>query len=223
MPRLTLLTTPPLAALFACAFLCPTIVAADSSEALTERYIASTFRAMADTATNAPSDSEAAVTLSALLRDGMAVDATARYVLGRDWPDENPAAANRFRLQFLQFVSNALASAFRAYRPVALRVDRSRVSDGRILVESTLLVPGGRALQLTWIVRREGPKGRRRIVDFRLQGIEVQMFLKTLAGTALERDHGNLDAVIALYNRIPARIAPPSRAATTAEEGPTPP
>src|ERR1041385_7369976 len=100
MPRLTLLA-PPVAALLACALLCPTIVAADSSEALTERYIASTFRAMADTATAGPSDDDAAIALSTLLRDGMAVDATARYVLGRDWPEENPAAANRFRQQFL--------------------------------------------------------------------------------------------------------------------------
>lgn len=83
MPRLTLVAPPP-AALLVCALLCPTIVAADSSKAPTERYIASTFRAMADTATTVPSDDEAAVTLSALLRDGVAADATARYVLGRD-------------------------------------------------------------------------------------------------------------------------------------------
>jgi ABC-type transporter MlaC component len=221
MPRLTLLTPLP-TALLVCALLCPTIVAADSSEALTERYIASTFRAMADTATAASSDEQAAVALSALLRDGMAVDETARYVLGRDWPEENTAAARRFRQQFLRFVSNALASAFRAYRPLMLHVDRSRVSDGRILVESTLLAPGGQALPLTWIVRREGPKGRRRIVDFRLAGIEAQMFLKTLAGTALERDRGNLDAVIALYNGIAARMAS-GRQATTAPDAATPP
>jgi ABC-type transporter MlaC component len=218
MPRLTLLP----AALLACALLCPTIVAADSSEALTERYIASTFRAMADTATNAPTDGDAAAALSILLRDGMAVDATARYVLGRNWPDENPAAANRFRQQFLQFASNALASAFRAYQPMTLRVDRSRMSDGRILVDSAVLLPGGRAVPVTWIVRREGPKGRRRVVDFRMAGVEAQMLLKTLAGTALEREHGNLDAVIALYNGIIARMAP-GRPASSAQDGTTPP
>jgi ABC-type transporter MlaC component len=221
MPRLTLLTPLP-AALLVCALLCPTIVAADSSEALTERYIASTFRAMADTAMAASSDEAAAVALSTLLSDGMAVDETARYVLGRDWPEENPAAARRFRQQFLRFVSNALASAIRAYRPITLRVDRSRVSDGRILVESTLLASGSQELPLTWIVRREGPKGRRRIVDFRLAGIEAQMFLKTLADTALAQDHGNFDAVIALYNGIAARMSP-GRPAATAQDAATVP
>lgn len=96
-------------------------------------------------------------------------------------------------------------------------MDRSRESDGRILVESTLLLPGDRALPLTGIVRPEGPRGRRRIVDIRLEGIEAQAFLKTLAGTAPERDHGNLDAVIALYNGIAARMAAGGPAVTAQE------
>lgn len=213
MPRPTLLA----AALpvLLCALFCPTTAQADSSRALTERYIARTFRAMAEAARDATTEAEAAAALRPLLRSDIAVDETARYVLGRDWPDENTAAAARFREQFLHFVSNALASAFRTHPPVELRVDGSHVSDGRIQVQSALLV-GGRAWPLTWIVRREGPKGRRRIENFRLAGIDAQMMLREVAATALERNPGNLEAVIAVFNQIAARASAPERRAAEA-------
>jgi len=211
MPRLTLIAA--LSALL-CALLCPTIAAADSSEALVERYIASTFRAMADAAIEAPSQGDAAAALSTIIRNGMAVDATARFVLGSDWPTENPPAASRFREQFLDFVSNALASALRAHREVTLRVNHSRRSNERYLVDSALeLRPGGIALPLTWIVRPEGPKGRRRIEDFTLAGIDAQMMLRELAATTLEQRPGDLDAVAAMLDRLAARAGAPDKAA----------
>jgi ABC-type transporter MlaC component len=188
-----------------CALLCPTISSADSSEALTERYIASTFRAMADAAIDASSDDNAAVALSALIREKMAVDETARFVLGRAWPTGNPPAADRFRQQFLHFTVATLAGALRAHRTITLQVERGHRSDGRVLVESALVLRPGVALPLTWIVRPEGPKGRRRIVDFVLSGIDAQMVLRDLAASALERQPGNLDAVAALFDRLALR------------------
>jgi len=116
MPRLTLLAAAVPPALCCALLLSPTIAAADSSEALIERYIASTFRAMADTAIDAASVDEAATALSTLIRNGMEVDGAARFVLGKDWPTENPPKGARFRQQFLHFVSNALAGALRAHR-----------------------------------------------------------------------------------------------------------
>ncbi|HVZ02221.1 MAG TPA: ABC transporter substrate-binding protein [Dongiaceae bacterium] len=218
MPRLTLLaaTTLP-AALLACAgaVLCPTIAAADSSEALTERYIASTFRAMADTATDAASDGEAAAALSTLIRNDMAIDAAARFVLGADWPTENPPAGVRFRQQFLHFAATALAGALRAHREAVLRVESSRHSDGRFLVDSVLMLRPGLALPLTWIVRPEGPKGRRRIEDFVLAGIDARMMLRNLAASALEQPGGDPDAVAALFDRLAVRAGAPAAASAT--------
>jgi len=217
MPRLTLLAAAlPTAALvvFVCAFLCPTIATADSSEALTERYIASTFRAMADAAIGARSDDEAAAALSTMIRNDMAVDETARFVLGQDWPTENPQAGARFRQQFLHFVLNALAGALRTHRQVELRVERSRQSDGRILVESALFLRPGFALPLTWIVRPEGPKGRRRIEDFVLAGIGARMMLRNVAATVLEQRPANLDAVAALFDRLAVRAGAPASTAS---------
>jgi ABC-type transporter MlaC component len=200
MPRLA----PIAAALPAllCALLCPTIGSADSSEALTERYIASTFRAMADAAIGAPSDDKAIAALCTLIRNDMAVDETARFVLGRAWPTGNPPAADRFRQQFLHFTVAALAGALRAHPTITLQVERSRRSDGRILIESALVLRPGLVLPVTWIVRPEGPKGRRRIVDFVLAGIDAQMLLRELATSALERQPGNLDAVVALFDQL---------------------
>lgn len=206
MPRHTLIAA--LTALV-CALLCPTIAAADSSEALVERYIASTFRAMADAAIDAPSEEDAAVALSTMVRDALAVDATARYVLGADWPTDNPVAGARFRQQFLHFVSNALASALRAHRQVTLRVEHSRSSDGRILVDSALELRPGFAMPVTWVVRPEGPKGRRRIEDFVLAGIDARMMLRTLAAMSLEQQRGNLDAVADLFDRLALRAGAP--------------
>jgi ABC-type transporter MlaC component len=200
MPRLTLA-----AATLLCALLSPTITAADSSEALIERYIASTFRAMADAAIAAPSTEAAAATLRTRVRNDMAVDETAKFVLGRDWPSGNPPAGARFREQFLHFVSNALAGALRAHPDVALRVERSRRSDGRVLVDSALVLRPGFALPLTWIVRTEGPKGRRRIADFVLAGIDAQALLRNLAATSLEQHPGDLDQVAAMFDRLAAR------------------
>jgi len=215
MPRLTLLAAAVLPALCYALLLCPTIAAAaDSSEALTGRYIASTFRAMADTAIDAASDDEAAAALSAMIRNGMEVDGAARFVLGRDWPTENPPKGARFRQQFLHFVSNALASALRAHRQISLRVERSRRSDGRILVDSALVLRPGFALPLTWVVRPEGPKGRRRIEDFVLAGIDARMMLRNLAATALEQQPANLDAVAALFDRLAVRAGTPDSTAS---------
>jgi ABC-type transporter MlaC component len=208
MPHLTLIAALPA---LVCALLCPTIAAADSSEALVERYIASTFRAMADAAIGAPSQDDAAATLSTMIRDDMAVDATARFVLGNDWPTENPRAASRFRQQFLHFVSNALASVLRAHRQVTLRVEHSRRSDGRYLVDSALELRPGFALPLTWIVRPEGPKGRRRIEDFVLAGIDARMMLRSLAATSLEQQSGNLDASADLFDRLALRAGTSSQ------------
>ena len=221
MPRLTLLTAAPSVAPVAtaliavvCALLCPTIAAADSSEVLTERYIASTFRAMADAAIDASSNDQAAATLSTAIRNDMAVDEAARFVLGRDWPVENPPAGARFRQQFLHFVSNALAGALRSHRRIVLRVEHSRRSDGRILVDSALALRPGFALPLTWIVRPEGPKGRRRIEDFVLAGIDARMMLRNLASTALEQQPANLDAVAALFDRLAIRAGGPDSTAS---------
>ncbi|HVT51030.1 MAG TPA: ABC transporter substrate-binding protein [Dongiaceae bacterium] len=225
MPRLTLLAVvlsvsrlaAPLAC--ACALLCPTIVAADSSEALTERYIASTFRAMADAAIDASSDDDAAAALGTVIRNAMAVDETARFVLGRDWPTQNPQAGARFRQQFLHFASNALAGALRAHRGVTLQVKGSRLSDGRILVDSALVLRPGLTLPLTWIVRPEGPKGRRRIEDFVLAGIDARMMLRNAAAVTLEQRPGDLDAVAAMFDRLARKAGAP---AATAESGTSP-
>jgi ABC-type transporter MlaC component len=206
MPRLTLLAAAPLAV----ALLCPTNAAADSSEMLAERYIASTFRAMADTATRASSPEEAATALGTLIQNGWAVDAVARFVLGRDWPSENPASAARFRHQFLHFTATALAGALRSNGSVTLSVQRSHHSDGRILVDSTLISGSGRTLPVTWVVRTEGPKGRKRIEDFVVAGLDAEMMLRNLALTALERNPGNLDAVAALFDRLAARAGGPA-------------
>jgi hypothetical protein len=113
MPRLILLVAALALLAFVGPHLCPTIAAADSSEALTERYIASMFRAMADTAIGAASHDEATTTRSTMVRNEMAVDETARFVLGESWPTGNPSAGAGFRQQFLHFVSNALVGALR--------------------------------------------------------------------------------------------------------------
>jgi ABC-type transporter MlaC component len=211
MPHLTLLAAAPLLAV---ALLRPTIAAADSSEALAERYIASTFRAMADTAIDSPSDAAAAAALSTLIRNRMAIDMTARLVLGRDWPSENPPVAARFRQRFLQFAGAAFSGAIRGHGPLALQVERSHRSSGRIVVDSTVILGSGQSLPLTWIVRIEGPKGHRRIEDLILAGIDAQDMLRNLASTALERDPGNLDAVAALFDRLAARAGGPVREAS---------
>jgi len=216
MPRLTPFAAalPTAALVVLCAFLYPTIALADSSEALTERYIASTFRAMADAAIGAPSDDEAAARLGTMIRNDMAVDEAARFVLGRDWPTENPQAGARFRRQFLHFVSNALAGALRTHRQVELRVERSRRSDGRILVDSALVLRPGLAMPLTWIVRPEGPKGRRRIEDFVFAGIDARMMLRNIAATTLEQQPADLDAVAALLDRLAVRAGAPGSTAS---------
>lgn len=149
-----------------------------------------------------------------MIRNDMAVDEAARFVLGRDWPTENPQAGARFRRQFLHFVSNALAGALRTHRQVELRVERSRRSDGRILVDSALVLRPGLAMPLTWIVRPEGPKGRRRIEDFVFAGIDARMMLRNIAATTLEQQPADLDAVAALLDRLAVRAGAPGSTAS---------
>jgi hypothetical protein len=154
MPRLILFVAALALLAFVGPHLCPTIAAADSSEALTGRYMASIFRAMADTAICAPSDDGASTTLGRMVRNKMTVDETARFVLSGGCPTENPSAGAGFRQQFLHFVSNACVGALRMHRQITLRAERSPRSGGWVRADSGLVLHPGLALPRTIALER---------------------------------------------------------------------
>jgi phospholipid transport system substrate-binding protein len=216
MPHSATLALPALALLRM--LLGPAPAMADSPQALTESYIAGTFRAMLETALEAPTDQQAAAALRPLLQRDFAIDETARFVLGRYWPANNPPAGTRFQEEFGDFAADALAAALRAHPDLTLTIRRSRNTGEDSLVESDLAFGSAEPVPVTWYVHQDGATGARRIVDFSLAGIDARIMLRTLAAGALERDSGNFAGLIALLRQVAGRAATERPTKNTAAE-----
>ena len=199
MPRLA-----PIA--LACVLLLPRLAAGDSREQLAESYIASTFRAIVAVAQGASSDRDAMEALRGWLDQAVALDATACFVLGKNWPTNNAEMGLRFQQQFRELAVTALAVALRTHREIALDVQRSRNSNGDIVVYSQLTLSPGLRLPVAFVVHPEGAKGRRRIANIVVDGIDAQVVLREMVATALADNGGNVEAAITLFHHAAARI-----------------
>ena len=212
MPRPVLL-----AAISACVLHAMPAIAESPPIAPVERYIADTFGAIVEASASAPNTIVAADRLKTVLADDFALPATARFVLGRYWPTDNPAAAGKFQSEFLDFMGDALAEGIRMYPQMHLKLGRVPTgSNGTIYVDSVLTLPGGPDLPLDWIVNSPDPDGRYHITDIVLLGIDARVMLRSIATSALSEGDRNLNRVVALFRRAAAQALSTAPPATTA-------
>jgi len=207
MPRNS--TIPVAAFILTAACLLPIITAhADSSakSAPAENYIADFFRTTVETAVAPQSDESATNAVKVLLMREIPLDETARFMLGRAWPTDNPEGERRFQDQFQDFVAETVTRSLRTNPEVALEVKGSRPrADGSTLVLSTLILPSGAALPLDWHVAQNPTNGTFQITDVALAGMDAAIMLRGMAATALADGKTGVDGLIQRLRRALAQ------------------
>jgi ABC-type transporter MlaC component len=198
----------------------PAVARGDSlpGDDLGASYISDFFQATVDTAVAADSEQQAIAGVAPLLERHISLDETARFVLGRYWPADNPAAARKFQAAFRSFAVEAFVRGVRAHPDLALTVSRARPhDDGTLLVPSQLRLPTGVTVPMDWHLQKAQSGEEFRIIDVAVAGIDARFMLRNIAAATLADGAGNLDTLIALFQRS---IAP--AVATQPASGDTP-
>lgn len=172
---------------------------ADSSakSAPAESYIADFFRATVETAVAPQSGEYATKAVKTLLLRAIPLDETARFMLGRNWPTDNTAAARRFQEQFHDFVAEAVTNGLRANPTVALAVTGSRSrADGSTLVLSTLTLPSGRGLPVDWRLTQNPATGTFQVTGISVAGLDAAIVLRSVAADMLADGRTQVDDLI---------------------------
>jgi hypothetical protein len=100
-----------------------------------------------------------------------------------------------------------------------IKVGRTRTgSDGTIFVDSALTLPAGQDLPLDWIVGPPDAAGHYHVADIVLLGIDARVMLRGIATSSLSEGNGNLDDVIALFQRAARRALSTEPAGSAAED-----
>jgi ABC-type transporter MlaC component len=204
IPKLASSVLPGFAALLAAVLCLPGALLADSLSTDNQgaSYISDFFRATVDTAVAADSEQQAIARVTPLLDDHISLDETARFVLGRYWPADNPAAGRGFQAAFRSFVAEAFVRGVRTHPDLTLTVSHTKQhEDGTLLVSSVLRLPAGTTVPMDWQLQKTQSDGRLRITDVAVAGIDARFMLRNIAAATLANGAGNLDTLIALFRR----------------------
>jgi ABC-type transporter MlaC component len=165
-------------------------------------YISGFFQTTVDTAVGADSEAQAITDVTPLLERHISFGETARFVLGRYWPANNPTAADEFQAAFRSFVIEAFTRGVRAHPGLALDVSRGKQrTDGTLLVPSELRLPTGVTVPLDWSLRKASSGNGLRIIDVSVAGIDGRLMLRNIAAATLAEGAGNLGTLIGLFQR----------------------
>ncbi len=128
-----------------------------------------------------------------LLSEGFALDAIARFTLGKYWRRADDAQRDRFLGLFERYVVSSYARRLGDYEGETFEIEGSR-DEGRngVLVRTFVLRPGsGEKLAVDWRVMAH--KGRYKIVDVIIEGVSMSITQRSEFSSVIAAKGGQLD------------------------------
>lgn len=139
-----------------------------------------------------------------LLREGFAIDAISRFVLGRYWRVATEAEQQAFRDTFERVIAQRFLPLFERYTQDDFVVEGARTdprNPALYLVDTRIAQPGEREgmVQAGWRIRHEGDAYA--IVDVVAEGVSMAITLRSEYTSVVQRNGGRIQALIDLLER----------------------
>lgn len=130
-----------------------------------------------------------------LLRDGFALEAIGRFVLGRHWTQASAEQRAAFLDAFEDFVVNSYAARFSQYSGESLRIldERADGESGRA-VNTQILRPSAPPIQVQWRVR--DAEAGLKIVDVVIEGVSLAITQRSEFASVIQQNGGRIDPLI---------------------------
>jgi phospholipid transport system substrate-binding protein len=130
-----------------------------------------------------------------LLREGFALEAIGRFVLGRHWQGASPEQRDAFLTAFEDFVVNSYAARLSQYSGETFKVLDERADGERgAAVTTQILRPSAPPVMVQWRVREaaSGPK----IVDIVIEGVSLAITQRSEFAAVIQQNGGRIDPLI---------------------------
>lgn len=130
-----------------------------------------------------------------LLREGFALEAIGRFVLGRHWTQASPEKRQEFLQAFEDFIVNSYAARLSQYSGETFRIVDERADGERgHAVTTQILRPNAPPIMVQWRVREaeQGPK----IVDIVIEGVSLALTQRSEFAAVIQQNGGRLDPLI---------------------------
>jgi phospholipid transport system substrate-binding protein len=130
-----------------------------------------------------------------LLREGFALDAIGRFVLGRHWQSASPEQRQAFLAAFEDFVVNSYAARLGQYSGETFKVLDERADGERgHAVDTQIVRPSAPPIMVQWRVREadSGPK----IVDIVIEGVSLAITQRSEFAAVIQQNGGRIDPLI---------------------------
>ncbi len=132
-----------------------------------------------------------------LLNENFAVEAIARWVLGRHWRKATEAQRKEYLALFEDLLVVTYTDRFSRYSGETLEILRTLGNGGKdVVVYSRIVKPtGGDPLKVDWRVRETA--GRYRIVDVMVAGISMGQTQRSEFSSVIRRNGGGMEGLLA--------------------------
>ncbi len=130
-----------------------------------------------------------------LLREGFALEAIGRFVLGRHWQGASAEQREEFLVAFEDFVVNSYAARLSQYSGETFKVLDERADGERgFAVNTQILRPSAPPVMVQWRVREaaSGPK----IVDIVIEGVSLAITQRSEFAAVIQQNGGRIDPLI---------------------------
>ena len=135
-----------------------------------------------------------------LLKDGFALKAISKFVLGRYWKKASAEQKLRYTALFEEYVIASYANRLREYGGETFKVTGEKLSDETSATVSTLILRPKRApVRVIWQIRDRDD--RLKIVDVVIEGISMSLTQRSDFASAIRGKGGDIDAFLDALER----------------------
>jgi phospholipid transport system substrate-binding protein len=182
------------AALAALAGAGPAVAAADAAG-----FVNDLGKRAVDVLTSTGSQAEREQQFKKLFEEGFDIDALSRFVLGPYWRTATPEQQQEFEKLFRDYEVHSYTVRFNEYSGQKLKVTGGRKEgDSAELVQSQIAQPDGSKppVNVDWRVNKKGSDYK--IADVIIDGISMAVTERQQFASVIQRNNGQLDALLKL-------------------------
>lgn len=129
----------------------------------------------------------------------VAVEAIARFVLGRFWSQASAEQKQRYVQLFHQVLVTSITSKLGEYEGVTFKVGRAIPDGSNEKVETIVTRPGKAPTNVQWVV--QNPATNPKIVDVVAEGTSLRLTQRSDYQSYLQQHGNNIDALISAMHR----------------------
>lgn len=134
-----------------------------------------------------------------LVERDVAVDAIARFCLGRFWRSATPQQQQAYVQAFHRVMLNSITSKLGEFKGVGFAMTQTAQREGATFVGTRITRPNEEPALVQWVV--EQVDGQPKIVDLIAEGTSMRLTQRSDYASFLSRNGGNVDALIAAMRR----------------------